>query len=166
MNVLYLPGNSILNKDEAYTIKSFLEEKGHSVYVHEWRHWADESIEWDLAKEIEIIKTHNLELIDVVIGKSIGSFVSSKIVNDKLVNPKKVIILGLPLGSPLISIDDYEGCIEIMQNNITVIQNDKDPYGPLDKVKELINKSFANLIIKNSDTHIYSYPEDILKALS
>ncbi len=166
MNILYLPGNSVVNKDEAYSIKSHLEAKGHKVTVFEWTHWGDENIQWNLNYEIEKIKALNLSTYDILIGKSIGSFVSSKLVSDSLIDPKRVILLGLPLDSALVDISDYSNCIDKMGTNIVIIQNTKDPYGPLEDVNSLIkDKTGVKLVLKEASTHIYNYPEDILNAL-
>lgn len=166
MNILYLPGNSVVNKDEAYNIKTELELKGHNVTVQEWRHWSDENIQWNLDEEIKRIKSLNLNEIDVVIGKSIGSFVVCKLVSDYIIDPKRVILLGLPLDSALVNINDYSTCLDKMGTNFVVIQNNNDPYGPLNLVEDLIkDKSGVKLILKEASTHIYNYPEDILNAL-
>lgn len=166
MNILYLPGNSVLNKEEAYNIKAELSKLGHNVVVHEWRHWVDQSMHWGLNEEISRIKNLKLEDIDIVIGKSIGSFVASKLVSDILVFPKKVVLLGLPLNSELISIDVYEACLARMEDNVTLIQNDQDPFGPMDKVTQLSkNNPKAKLVVKIANNHIYNYPLDIIQAI-
>lgn len=168
MRIVYLPGFSKKNKEELDTIISFMEHKNFIVYAHEWRHWQNQSQEWDIETEITKIKkelTRNEQY--VIVAKSIGTIVAAKILCEDINYPQKIILMGIPLGEDLENKKAlFQSAFSNYKGKIFVIQNNKDPYGSSQRVHEALANISYNIIIKESDNHTYSYPQDIYSFVS
>lgn len=165
--VLYLPGFGIHNKSEMESISSTLHSNGFDVLTHEWRHWKDESVKWDVNAEIELIKQEiGTSQVDSVVAKSLGSYVSATMVWQKVIDPQKVVLMGVPLNDLSTDEKEFVGlAIKRMSGKLTVIQNSQDEHCSLEDLNFLIANVQHDLIIKESNTHEYNYPEEVLKVL-
>jgi len=163
---LFIPGFSIVNKDEAYNITGKLKEEGKQVYVHEWQHWKDANVEWDKAKEKELILAKIAELAPdkiFIIGKSIGTFVTMQLIPEVSSKLLGLILMGIP--SKDIANDEHKIYPETLKQvtcPIYVIQNESDPHSDLNLIKKLLSNIVYTLIIKEASDHRYNYPEEIL----
>lgn len=169
MQILYLPGYSLKNKIESDSVSQFLENAGYSVIRHEWRHWADESIEFDPSIELSIIKTKTPQQEYVLIAKSIGTYMAMRHLensNQELV--KTVVLMGLPLED--LNQEEKSLYIKVLgsfKNPAHVIMNEFDSQGTAAAVKELLSTvSLSSFFIKpGEESHEYNYGEDVLTIL-
>ena len=160
---LILPGFSIINKIEAESIKIALESNGEQVLLHEWRHWSNESIEWNTDQEIEIIKSKlNTTLPISIVAKSIGTAVAAELV--QFLNVQNIVLLGIPVND--IDIGKHSIYQNFKGKNITVIQNNDDSHGTVEQVQSLLKGVDYKLIGKPSSTHNYPYVQDVINALA
>jgi hypothetical protein len=165
--ILYLPGFSVANKEEQSAVSSALVSNGYEVLSHKWRHWSTEGIDFDVEEEMRLI-SQSIEgrMVDALIAKSIGSYVTARLIWSRLVDAPKIIFLGIPLND----LDQDEK--EIMQlsmhrieNKLVLIQNSKDPHGSIEDLNLLVRDMKYNIILKEADNHLYNYPDDILTIL-
>jgi len=166
--ILYLPGFSLKNKDELKSISAALISDGNEVISHEWRHWADGTAPWDVPIEISLIKEKmNNQQIDLVIAKSLGTYVAANILWEKLIDPGKIIFLGVPVCD--LSEDEKELMqlvIRRVKDKITFVHNSLDPKGTIEDLNFMLLNIDHDIRIKESDTHQYDYPEDILSIIN
>src|SRR3989304_2366270 len=98
MKIIYLPGNSIKNKEEGEIVTSALVYSGFDIYYHKWNHWLsmDQYIGW--GAEGKVVEDNIGGDVGglVLIGKSIGTFVALKLIQHYSAKVKKVIFLGIP----------------------------------------------------------------------
>ena len=165
--VLYLPGYSLKNKSELESISTALKGGGFEVLAHEWQHWKDEGIAWNIPQEIELIKQEiGTSQIDFVVAKSLGTYVAATLVWQKVIDPKKIILLGLPIND--LSADENEFlklALKRMNGKLTLIQNSQDEHGSLEDLNTLVFDIQHDLIIKEANNHEYNYPDEVLKTL-
>lgn len=170
MQTIFLPGFSgQYNGPEMHEITRFLESNGHQVYAVEWPHWSNPDHEFkadeEVAKVWEYISKQS-EQDFVIIGKSIGTFVATKLLDiHPDFWPKKVLLMGLPSESDNFSEADkrlYPEALKRVEQQLVVLQNENDPFGSAEQVKkllEMVNCQFE--IVEGNDTHAYVYPEKV-----
>lgn len=165
--ILYLPGFSIKNKEESTTIYDSLLKNGYHIMAYEWSHWSDPQITFNVDNELlkiqELIKD---EEVDIVIAKSIGTYVTARLIWDKSIDPKKIILLGVPFND--LDADEQELmqiALRRVQDKLIFIHNTKDPHGGVEELNRFILALNNNLILKDSDTHEYPYTDDILSLI-
>lgn len=166
MITIFLPGYSIKNKKEQSNIAKALEENNFKVYQHQWRHWENPDISWDPNVEVERIlefinSTNETEFS--LIGKSIGTFVSTKLLSQFPKDLKILILMGIPVND--LDPEEIKQYDVLDSTNIPlyVIQNNKDPHGNVDQTKDILEDSNYKELIMEADTHEYEYIEDILE---
>lgn len=165
MKYLYLPGFSPLNRNELVSFKDYFYKKGEVVTTHEWRHWSDESLGsngLDLEAELKLI----LGKVTVgeeytLLAKSIGTLVGMAL-NPKM-KFKKIVLMGVPTGS--LKGDDSSHYSNVGDSEVFIFQNEKDPYGPIEKVYELIPEDKSTYTLIEADNHLYDIPELVFDAL-
>jgi hypothetical protein len=170
---LVLPGFSLKNKAEAEAIASALEAKGKTVYMHKWRHWAennqdilfnnksDAQIKWDPQAEIQIIE-ENLKEPFSIVAKSIGTYVASALLLRHI--PDKLILMGIPVNDlSTEELDVYYNLGKLKE--FTVIQNLHDDHGAATQVEALLTGTNYKLFTKQASDHRYPYIDDILSIL-
>ncbi len=160
MQTLILPGYSKENKDWVDQVAQKLETKD-TVRPFYWMHWTDETKKFDSQDKADLIAKHLRGESAYIIAKSLGTLVACKLI--KLVPDKieKVILCGIPLHD--INSEDVElikSSINSLKDKITIFQNDNDPHGSYEEVKD-----FGNVIKKESSDHNYPYFEDFNKIL-
>lgn len=168
MQIIFLPGFSLYNRDEMNAVSDYLNSKGLKVQRVEWNHWADDTIAWDTDAEVEKVKEVISKIGEdsfILMGKSIGTFVAVNVL--KSINKsqlKEIVLMGLPLND----LSDEERALykEVLFSaqdvGITVLQNESDSHGSAADVTKLLDGVNLQLIIKEGVTdHKYNYPEDI-----
>jgi pimeloyl-ACP methyl ester carboxylesterase len=174
MLIITLPGYSLQNKEDNQAIAADLREQEYDVYAHAWRHWVDESIEFDPVIEA----TELLEVIDrsgeqelIIIAKSMGTWVAVELISrlPEEVKLKKVIIMGVPYTS-LDKKDNakYETVLNALTIPVYWIQNELDPHGNFEAVKEWLGQvTFTKSInVQGIANHKYADVELIGKLVS
>jgi len=170
MIYLLLPGFSKRNKEEIINISETLRKDGKETFIHFWKHWSDEGIKWDPEIEVdniyEEIKDTNLSSV-VIIGKSIGTFISILLIQKLGILVKQVILMGIPVNS--LGRDEqelYSVVLKKYQILTTIIQNIQDPHGSISQVKNLLGSIRYDLIEIDASDHRYNYPDKILSIVN
>lgn len=156
---VYLPGFSPINKNEAQSIVDTTKQKGEEAYLHQWLHWQDENVEFDLDTELEIILSELKGVEEFgIISKSIGTVTAVNLLERLEIMPKYLVLLGIPLQVATKYKELYKA-LNSKLPKIYSIQNENDKYGSREDVnKFLTGVSFEEYSVE-SDTHAYEYPE-------
>ena len=160
-NMLILGGYSKYN---ITLVKNMMEaySKDYTVTSVEYDHWYNDKemdVESQLSKIKEVVGDKE---IDIVVAKSIGTFLSTKAIKRGTLNPKVIVFLGYPLKflqehnltyiDDLLSIkDDYK---------ILFIQQEKDPMCYADKLKKILDGRIPVITVPGDD-HSYGDVEGI-----
>lgn len=159
LNVL-LPGYSKNNKEELESITAFLQENQKEVYKHEWLHWHDENVRFDIDTEVEIIQAEIKGLDNFgIIAKSIGTVVTVHLLQKLNVAPKFVILMGIPLDSATEYKQLYQKALSTEEFPVTIIQNDTDPLGTIGDVRSFLGNIKYDEYAPEANEHRYNYPE-------
>jgi len=114
--------------------------------------------------DLELIKSEIAEnQIDIVIAKSIGTFVASNLIWTKTIDPSKIIFLGVPLND--LDMEDKELIklvIQRIKEKLTLIHNTNDPHGSLEDLHTFLGNTEPQIITKEANDHGYDYTEEIL----
>jgi predicted alpha/beta-hydrolase family hydrolase len=165
MQTLILPGASEHNKEWVENCAEELTVNGIVRPVY-WDHWSDPSQTFDPKEKAELIARHSRGDMLNIIAKSVGTLVTSFIINAIPSQINKIVFCGIPLND----INDNEK--EIIKNAIKTLkpeqivcfQNDTDPHGNLTEIKNFLPNDI-NLIVKVSGDHEYPYYEEFDKFL-
>ena len=139
-NIIILGGNSTKNikwlKQMELTYNN-----DYNVYGVYYDNWLNNT---DIDFELELNKLKNLtkDLKDyIVICKSAGSVLTLTAVDKKILNPTKIIIMGLPLRFIELIKVDINKLLTNAKNNrkILIIQQKDDPQGKSKEIHEIIN---------------------------
>lgn len=166
MRTIILPGYSLHNKDWAYQVKNNL-DLNHKVIVHEWRHWRDKSLSFNLESELKKIK----EKIDAekinIIAKSVGTLVAIKLLSELKPEINKIILCGIPSTSKVRKKIYKEALKDFSFKKIIVFQNTGDPFAGYQEVKKFFReiRPGIKVVEKPRKDHHYPYNEDFLKFL-
>ncbi|MFS8131494.1 MAG: hypothetical protein ACMG57_05990 [Candidatus Dojkabacteria bacterium] len=166
MLTIFLPGYSIENQEEQVNISNALEENNYKVYKHQWRHWEDPNIQWDPSIEVtrimDFIKNSGETEISII-GKSIGTYISVKILKVFSSQIKLMILMGIPVKD----FDEKEieefNVLDSTNVPLYLIQNNNDPHGTIDEAREILDDANFKELLMESETHEYEYVEDILE---
>ena len=155
MITLILPGYSPKNKLWAETVANSLKIEGQIRPVF-WDHWTDTSQKFVASEKAILAARHSKGDKINIIAKSIGTLVAAHLVSDIPNQINKIILCGIPLGD--MNESDIKLISSIQNKNLLVIQNNMDPHGSYEKVKEL----FPNfkVIEKEASDHNYPYFEE------
>ena len=139
-NIIILGGNSSNNKKWLKQME-LTYQKDYNVYGVYYDNWENNT---DIDFNIELEKLENLtkNLKDyIIICKSAGSVLTLTAVDKQIINPNKIIIMGLPLKFiNLINIDIKKLLLNVKNNrNILIIQQKDDPQGKSKEVNEIID---------------------------
>jgi hypothetical protein len=164
---LLLPGHSQKNKEELLSISDYLKSKGLEQVAHEWLHWYDETLKFDMDAEIESILSE-IRGIDHfgIIAKSIGTRVSVSLLNVLETHPMYLVLMGLPIKRASEKNRNlYRENLKNYGGKIFVIQNINDPLGSIEDVRELLSDIEYKEIPVDASSHRYNYPEMIFKVI-
>lgn len=172
MNLILLPGNSILNKEWIYEMSSLFKSsyKDSEIIVHEYEHWKDNSDgSINIENEVRIIN----EILDTnksyfVFAKSAGTMLTM-ILNQT--NPElkieKAVFVGVPLGFIRNLGKDPSKLISSFTLPTLFLQNENDPYTSYEELLTILNSTDKRVDFKthmlDGDDHEYSDTELLLK---
>lgn len=170
MHIIYLAGNSLNNKTWIEKVKSNFDSfsTGDILYYDHWQtgdKWIN--LQKESEKLVELAKDKKEYF---VFAKSIGSVLALKNIFEGKLNPKKMVICGLPYRAGKEEFKEIDKCLKSLKVPTIFIQNEFDPvysYAELNTVLE--NNSTSNYrLIKNSnnDTHDYLDYENLLKIVT
>lgn len=153
MNVILLPGNSKSNKTWIGTVANNVRDIFDKVIIQEYSHWDSGEAFIDYDKEIEKLVQHAQQNEPFVIfAKSAGAVLALRAIEKKKIEPKAVIISGLPLNLIKDEHIPVGHWLHSTKIPITIIQNDQDPVGSYEQLSEFIRP------LNNIDIAVVSYP--------
>ncbi|BCX13638.1 MAG: hypothetical protein KatS3mg085_170 [Candidatus Dojkabacteria bacterium] len=165
---LILPGHSTRNREELKSISSFLSEKDLEVTAHEWLHWQDETLKFDMDSEIELVLSEIKGRDKVgIIAKSIGTRVAVNLLDVMQFEPVYLLLMGLPIKRATEKTRNlYLPRLKNYSGKIFVVQNEKDPLGSIQDVQNFLQGiDYTEFVVENS-THRYNYPELVFNIVS
>lgn len=160
MITVILPGYSVHNKDWALITSNSL-NLGHEVRPVLWEHWDNPDMPFDAKdKAQEIIQVAMKDSINII-AKSIGTLVASYIIDVIPDRIEKVILCGIPLNDMMeehIQVE-REALKSFDSEKIICFQNEDDPHGSFDQVKDFLAKvnQRIKIISKPASNHEYPY---------
>lgn len=159
MDLLLLPGNSQKSGNWLQDVEKSLAPDFHTTYRHEYEHWKRGTPEIDLRFEIQSIsKITELERPYLVFAKSAGTMLSLQAMHEQVITPNGCLLCGIPL----VMVRDHNLPLPTWLQSTTVpiiiIQNEHDPYGSYEEVREYILASGSHnvtVISHPGDSHDY-----------
>jgi predicted alpha/beta hydrolase family esterase len=167
MKTLILPGFSIHNKAWADQLSSEFIKNDMEATVVYWDHWKTGQLKDfnEINETDKIVDYIDKDTVNIV-AKSIGTFITMKVLEKIPGNINKIVLCGIPVND----INDemalkYNSLKNFDSFNALVIQNDKDPHGSAEQIKQLVHNinSKIKLIVTPGDTHEYFYFDEIIK---
>lgn len=160
MKAFLLAGNSVSNKDWIESVKKEFDKEFECSILY-YRHWQNEGDMINLVGEAENLKmlVENEEEY-VVFAKSAGTILVLQAISKAVVNPKFLMLVGIPLRFT----DDVEVLIEQNEINTLIVQKTNDNVATFDEVKSVVeksgNKNYELREIPGND-HYYSNLEEL-----
>lgn len=158
MQTLILPGFSVKNKNWVDEVSDSLKVDGIIRPIH-WDHWDDETQKFDAKEKAMVIARHSRGVKLNIVAKSIGTLIASYIIQLIPDQIEKVIFCGIPIKDLSENdLDMVKKTISQMKDKIVVFQNDNDPHGSYEQIKNF--EIDFKLIKKPSYNHKYPYFEE------
>lgn len=161
MQTLILPGYSKTNKEWVDETVKNLKIDG-IIRPFYWMHWTDETAIFDPQEKAGLIIKHLKGEKTNIIAKSLGTLVASLVCKMIPNQIEKVILNGIPLRD--INSEELEiikSAIRLNKDKIIVFQNNNDPHGTFEDVKD-----FGNVVMKEGNDHNYPFFVDFQGFLS
>lgn len=164
MNLIMLSGESLRNRDwiaEAHDEMASLVDQ---TYVQQYRHWELDQPQIDLDHELSELAVAAEEFGGAgdygIFAKSIGTVLTVKALDQGIVRPKFLLLMGAPLGYIIPNYPEYATNLAAAQLPTTMIHNAHDKVGTAHDVNEYLNtaltdKSNFTFIVTPGDTHDY-----------
>lgn len=154
-NLLILGGNSKKNISWIKNITKIFnkEYKVNEIYYDHWNNDSEINFDIELSK---LEKLHNDIKDYSIIAKSIGSIISLMGIEKQIIKPKKIVIMGYPIGLIKRTNFNIEPLIEsaIKETEILVIQQKHDPIG---KYEEVVKELPSNIRVAQIPGHYHVY---------
>lgn len=159
MHIIYLAGNSLNNKTWIEEVKSKFDSfsEGEILYYDHWQtgeKWINLEKESEKLKELVKDKTDNF-----IFAKSMGSILALKNIFEGKLNPKKMVICGLPYRTGKEEFKEIDECLKTLRVPTTFIQNEFDPVYSFDELTEILRKNppidYQLVNNPNNNTHDY-----------
>jgi len=155
MITFILPGYSIKNKEWLEKTAENVKLEGQIRPVY-WDHWDDSSQKFNAEEKADLIVRHTKGDQLNIVAKSIGTLVAALIIEKVPDQINRVILCGIPVNDlKSEEMETIKKAIHSLGDKIMVLQNDADPHGTFDQVKD-----FGNVTSKPADNHEYLYSED------
>lgn len=167
MHIIYLAGNSLNNKTWIEKVKLNFDSFS-TGDILSYDHWQTGEKWINLQKEsgklAELVKDKKDYF---VFAKSIGSVLALKSIFEGKINPKKIVICGLPYRAGKEEFKEIDECLKSLIVPTIFIQNESDPvysYEELEKtVKENSPADYQLIKNQNNNTHDYENYEGLAK---
>ncbi|KKS31450.1 hypothetical protein A2380_03630 [candidate division WWE3 bacterium RIFOXYB1_FULL_43_24] len=161
MKTLILPGFSIKNKDWAEHISKELSPDVDSEVIY-WDHWKTgvATKNWIEKTADGVSEKYKNQKINIL-AKSIGTYVTIKLLEKESSLTNKIILNGIPLED--LSSEDcehYSILKSIPKNKMLFIQNENDNHGSYKNVCDFLHKidNEISVISMHRNDHEYPYP--------
>ena len=160
MKLYIAAGNHVSNREWALKVESSLQELFNSIDVLEYVHWNNKKELMNLDNEANKLNEKVGDEKDFgVFAKSLGTILILKAIKERKINPKFLILLGIPIhwcNKNNIKVDEY---MQDFSCPTLIIQNDKDPTISSQELKTYLKnkgiKNYSFLEYRNS-THDYN----------
>lgn len=159
MNLVMLSGNSLRNRDWIQDMQPSLASYFEKTYVQTYEHWLTGK-EWiDLEHEHEVLRpvVKNFEPYGVF-AKSIGTALTVQAIEAGYLQPRFLLLLGLPLDYIEKSYPSFFTVLADYDGPVVIIQNRNDPVGESPKVLAHFGDNIPGHIAVSEvpgDTHDY-----------
>ena len=163
-NILILGGYSKNNIEWIENVKSIC-NLDNNVFIVKYDNWYNYK-EMDFNKEIEkILSIINNEHIDIIIAKSIGIYLLTKLKD--IIKLKNIIFIGYPLEVLKKENIDIKDAIKKMnkENKLYIIQQEKDPLCSYNKLKNMFNNEIKLIKIDGND-HAYDNYHELINLIN
>lgn len=161
MHIIYLGGGSVRNKDWIEKVKSSFDpfSKGQILYYSHWD-TGDKNLNFEIESQ-KLAELVNGKGEYFVFAKSIGSVLALKNIFEGKLNPKKMVICGLPYRAGKEEFKEIDECLRTLKVPTMFIQNEFDPvYGFDELAKVLANNSPSDYhLIKNAGNSTHDYED-------
>jgi len=161
MHIIYLAGNSLNNKTWIEEVKSKFDSfsDGEILYYDHWQtgdKWINLQKESD--KLAELVKGKKDYF---VFAKSIGSVLALKNIFEGKLNPKKMVICGLPYRAGKEEFKEIDECLKTLKVPTIFIQNESDPVYSFAELEKTLNenKPADYQLIKNPGNNTHDYED-------
>jgi predicted alpha/beta-hydrolase family hydrolase len=159
MVTFVLPGYSLHNKDWSEETAKLIKAEGEIRPVY-WNHWEDSTKRFDPKEKVRLIVDVARQNSINIIAKSIGTLVASYIIEQVPDRIEKVIFCGIPIDD--LNEGDKEVYREVLRNfaveKILCIQNEGDPHGTFNQVKDFLAKINPEIKVVSMDRSDHEYP--------
>jgi predicted alpha/beta hydrolase family esterase len=165
MKHLLLPGSSVTNREWAEQLKSNLKKAGINLDYIAWEHWDNGKSSFSTKTETEkVLAALKGESEYVILAKSVGVALATKMIVRDQLNPVKLILMGIASANGQVR----EALKKLDPRNIVIIQNHGDPYNNFTQIKSFVHEinSQIQVIEGERNDHTYPYPEIIISLLS
>lgn len=144
---------------------TMLESLGYIVHKNPWKHWFDESAEWNPTAIINDLKNslHSEKII--LIAKSLGTFIAVNLL--AVLEPsqiRKVVLMGIPVFDLNTEEKQPYQILLDFKDRLTLIHNRNDNHGGIVDLNAMLNITDLDVRVEESDNHMYAYP-DLLKEI-
>jgi hypothetical protein len=158
MKIILLPGMSARNESWGKQLKLDLKKLGKDIDIIKWDHWKSKDSNFSIKiEEQKLLKQIGDEKDYMILAKSVGTRLLSKLISDGKLVPKKVILMGVPSTNNI-----YKKAFSNFDpEKVKVIQNTKDPLVSFSEIKEFfmdVNKAIEVIEVEESG-HDYPYPD-------
>lgn len=159
MKLLLLSGNSKSNEVWIKEVADKFANRFDEIKIASYEHW-------QTGQELINFEKERLKLKELVGGwneylifaKSVGTLLTLAGIKDGILKPKGVLMCGIPRSfADRVHFEEVDKCWQDVSCPITVLQNDQDPVGGYDSVKEYLQKYYPNasLVKTVGNTHDY-----------
>ncbi|KXK27423.1 MAG: Alpha/beta hydrolase family protein [candidate division WS6 bacterium OLB20] len=160
MRYVLLPGFSPGNREWASSLADAFKQQGIDLEVQKWLHWDDGSENFRVAEETERFLSEYAREDICVFAKSIGTRFVCELLRrqQEKLNISKLVLMGIPA----LHRNILAGLGKLQPEKVTAIQNSGDPFASASSVADFLAEYPAELIVKESDSHDYPYPDDLI----
>lgn len=160
MNILILGGNSQRHYDWIRELGAYMEHHGHTVRLHDYRHWSTGEQAANIDGELERLSAEVADMNNyVVIAKSIGTVIAALGVARGILRPTRCVLLGIPLDGIAGRMPDFLPSLTTLPPTV-IVQNEHDPYGVAGDVEAKVDAArMTNMrfvTVPDNDTHDYT----------
>lgn len=171
MNLVMLSGNSLRNRDWIQVAERKLTVPFQKTYVQQYAHWINGD-EWiDLPHE-QLVLGAAVESLSPygIFAKSIGTVLSVQSIAAGLVQPKFLLLMGIPLDYIQEHYQDFATDLTAYGGPVIILQNNHDPVGDGTAVREYLGDlpdtmSFVTTIGETHDYEDYDFLQAKLELL-
>ena len=159
MNLILLAGKSAHNKEWLYCAESKLADNFGVTYAHEYSHWDQPDAQIDLVHEARRLAEIAPEMAPYrIFAKSAGAVLAVEAIANGQLSPEGCLFVGFPLTIVLQEQAGLMTQLRAISVPVTVIQNQDDPYGTYDDVKEYfdeVQNPLITIICTPGNDHAY-----------